>query len=189
VATEQSLLERSNGQCELCAAQAELAPFEVEGAQGRDDTAVMLCETCTSQITGSDSLDSNHWRALNDSMWSPVPAVQVMAWRMLKRLSDESWAQDLLDMLYLDEELLAWAEAGVASAADDQVVTKDCHGTVLQAGDSVVIIKDLDVKGTSFTAKRGTTVRNISLTDNPEHIEGRVNGTRIVILTQFVKKA
>ncbi len=189
MATEQSLLERSNGKCELCGAQADLAPYEVEGAVGRDDTAVMLCETCTSQITGSESLDPNHWRALNDSMWSPVPAVQVMAWRMLKRLSEESWAQDLLDMLYLDEELQAWAEAGMASSADDEVVTKDCFGTVLQAGDSVVIIKDLDVKGTSFTAKRGTTVRNISLTDNPEHIEGRVNGTRIVILTKFVKKA
>lgn len=52
------------------------------------------------------------------------------------------------------------------------------------------MIKDLDVKGTSFTAKRGTLVRNISLDmDNHEHIEGRVNGTRIVILTKYVKKA
>lgn len=187
--SEQALLERCNGKCELCAAETELAPFEVEGAEGRDDTAVMLCATCTGQISGSDSLNPDHWRGLSDSMWSPVPAVQVMAWRMLKRLSDESWAQDLLDMLYLDEELQAWAQAGRVQVAEDQVQTRDCHGAVLQAGDSVVIIKDLDVKGTSFVAKRGTTVRNISLTDNPEHIEGRVNGTRIVILTKYVKKA
>ena len=60
---------------------------------------------------------------------------------------------------------------------------------MLQAGDNIVIIKDLNVKGTSFVAKRGTAVRGISLTDNPEHIEGRVNGTRIVILTCFVKKS
>jgi len=51
------------------------------------------------------------------------------------------------------------------------------------------LIKDLDVKGAGFTAKRGTAVRNISLTSNPEHIEGRVNGTRIVLLTCFLKKS
>ena len=52
------------------------------------------------------------------------------------------------------------------------------------------MIKDLDVKGTSFTAKRGTAVRGISLVaDNPEQIEGRVNGTQIIILTKYVKKA
>ncbi|WP_372653863.1 PhnA domain-containing protein, partial [Draconibacterium sp.] len=51
------------------------------------------------------------------------------------------------------------------------------------------MIKDLNVKGGGFTAKRGTAVRNISLVhDNPEHIEGKVNGQHIVILTQYVKK-
>jgi protein PhnA len=52
------------------------------------------------------------------------------------------------------------------------------------------LIKDLAVKGAGFTAKRGTTVRNISLVpDNEEHIEGRVNGQQIVILTKFIKKS
>jgi len=60
----------------------------------------------------------------------------------------------------------------------------------LAAGDTVTLIKDLDVKGTSFVAKRGTSVRNISLVKNNEQqIEGRVNGTQIVILTKFVKRA
>jgi len=59
----------------------------------------------------------------------------------------------------------------------------------LQAGDNVTLIKDLDVKGANFTAKRGTMVRGIGLTDNPEHIEGRVNGTRIVIISAYTKKA
>lgn len=59
----------------------------------------------------------------------------------------------------------------------------------LAVGDNVVLIKDLPVKGAGFTAKRGTPVRGISLVlDNPDHIEGRVEGQRIVILTQFVKK-
>jgi protein PhnA len=61
---------------------------------------------------------------------------------------------------------------------------------VLQAGDTVVLIKDLDVKGAGFTAKRGTAVRGISLVaDNPEQIEGRVNGQQLVLLTKFVKKS
>ena len=59
----------------------------------------------------------------------------------------------------------------------------------LAQGDTVVLIKDLPVKGANFTAKRGTAVRGISLVlDNPAHIEGRVEGQRIVILTEFVKK-
>lgn len=186
---DQALLARSNGKCELCGSETDLDAFEVTGAESRDDNQILLCATCRSQIEGQAPLDDGHWRCLNDSMWSPVPAVQVMAWRLLKRLSGESWAQDLLDMLYLDAELQAWAEAGPSAPADDQVPTKDCNGTILQAGDTVTIIKDLEVKGANFTAKRGTAVRGISLTDNPEHIEGRVNGVRIVLLTKYVKKA
>jgi protein PhnA len=74
--------------------------------------------------------------------------------------------------------------------SDDEVVRHlDSNGVVLEAGDTVTLIKDLNVKGSSLTAKRGTAVRNISLVpDNPEHIEGRVEGQQIVILTKFVKK-
>jgi protein PhnA len=66
----------------------------------------------------------------------------------------------------------------------------DSNGTILEAGDSVTLIKDLNVKGANFTAKRGTVVRGIFLVaDNPEHIEGKINGQQIVILTKFVKKS
>ena len=92
-------------------------------------------------------------------------------------------------MLYLEDELQAWVDAEADNAEEESVATLDSNGAVLEAGDNVVIIKDLNVKGTSFVAKRGTAVRNISMTNNPEHIEGRVNGTRIVILTCFVKKS
>ena len=153
------------------------------------DEAAHVCGTCNGQLTEADDINSNHWRCLNDSMWSQVAAVQVMAWRLLKRLDSESWAQDLLDMMYLEDDTKAWAESGIADADESVVIHKDCNGATLAAGDTVVITKDLNVKGTSFTAKRGTAVRGISLTNNPEHIEGRVNGTRIVILTCFVKKA
>ena len=120
-------------------------------------------------------------------MWSQVPGVQVMAWRMLNRLKSEAWTQDLLDMLYLDDEILAWAKA--TGEGEEKIIHKDSNGNVLQNGDTVTLIKNLDVKGANFTAKRGTAVRRISLVeDNPEHIEGKVEGQQIVILTKFVKK-
>lgn len=135
----------------------------------------------------NEAVESNHWRCLNDSMWSEVPAVKVIAYRMLNRLKAEGWPMDLLDMLYLDEETLGWAKA--EAAAETALVHKDSNGAILQAGDTVTIIKDLNVKGSSLVAKRGTAVRNITLVhDNAEQIEGRVEGQKIVILTQYVKK-
>lgn len=189
--TEPILRERSGNKCELCAATEQLAVYAVpDSPDTTAEQSIYICNTCREQIEDADKVDVNHWRCLNDSMWSPVPAVQVMAWRMLKRLSAEGWPQELLDMLYFDEEQLAWAEAGIKKTDNENsVVHKDSNGAVLEAGDSVSLIKDLKVKGANFTAKQGTAVRNISLVaDNPEHIEGRVEGQRIVILTQFVKK-
>lgn len=186
-----ALLERSNAACELCASTSNLSIFEVPPvAEPNSDKAVLVCDTCLSQITKNTEMDSNHWRCLNDSMWSQVPAVQVVAYRMLTRLSkSEGWAQDLLDMMYMEDETKAWADYNVAEDQIEAVApTRDSNGAVLVAGDNVTLIKDLEVKGANFTAKRGTPVRNISLTDNPEHIEGRVNGVRIVLLTQFIKK-
>jgi len=189
--TEQILRERSGDKCELCGATEQLAVYAVPDSPA--DTAeqsIYICAACREQIEDPDRVNVNHWRCLNDSMWSAVPAVQVIAWRMLKRLSAEGWPQELLDMLYFDDEQLAWAEAGLRSASDENTVQhKDSNGAVLEAGDTVTLIKDLKVKGANFTAKQGTAVRNISLVaDNPEHIEGRIEGQRIVILTQYVKK-
>lgn len=189
---EQILQERSGSHCELCGSENNLSVYSVPHSASDDaDHSVLLCDTCRNQIENPETADQAHWRCLNDSMWSQVPAVQVMAWRQLKNLSHEVWAQDLLDMLYLDEETLAWAEAGVTAATgnDDTAPTLDSNGNVLQDGDSVTLIKDLVVKGANFTAKRGTMVKNISLTNNPEHIEGRVNGVQIVLVANFLKKA
>jgi protein PhnA len=136
-------------------------------------------------------MEANHWRCLNDSMWSQVPAVQVVAWRLLTRLRDEGWPRELLEMLYLDENTLRWAQAtDEGNSAELNVKHVDTNGTVLEAGDTVTLIKDLNVKGANFTAKRGTAVRGISLVaDNAEQIEGKVNGQQIVLLTKFVKKS
>lgn len=188
---ESELIARSQNQCELCGATEQLSSFVVEPKTGaQSDECAWLCATCQSQMPQAASLDQQHWRCLNDSMWSQTPAVQVLAWRLLNRLSSEAWAQQALEILYLDEATLAWAQAESKSAAEETVVHRDSNGAVLQSGDTVTLIKDLVVKGANFTAKRGTAVRNISLVrDNAEQIEGRVNDQQIVILTQFVKKS
>nr|WP_320120230.1 PhnA domain-containing protein [uncultured Marinifilum sp.] len=187
---EKELHARSGSICELCGASENLKAYEVAPSNKTADQNILICETCLKQIEDTDKVNVNHWRCLNDSMWSTVPAVQVMAWRMLNRLRAEGWPQDLLDMLYLDEETMAWAQAtGEGEEDEDTVKHLDSNGVELQAGDNVVLIKDLKVSGAGFTAKRGTAVRRISLVhDNAEHIEGRVEGQHIVILTKYVKK-
>lgn len=188
---KQALITRSEGKCELCSSTTALTSYEVTGSQDMStvEQSALVCATCQLQLDGSVELDENHWRCLNDSMWSQVPAVQVLAYRQLHALSNTDWAPDLLDMLYLEDALLAWAQQGLTDTDENGMVCKDSNGATLSAGDTVTLIKDLVVKGANFTAKRGTTVKNISLSDNPEHIEGKVNGTRIVLLTQFLKKA
>ncbi len=186
------LTTRSGGQCELCSANTQLAIYKVPKSPNvGTDASVLICDTCHTQLENPEKVDVNHWRCLNDSMWSQVPGVQVIAWRMLTRLRAEGWPQELLEMLYLDDETLEWAKAtGEADDPEDTIVHKDANGGILQAGDTVVLIKDLVVKGANFTAKRGTAVRNISLVhDNASHIEGRVNGQQIILLTQYVKKS
>jgi|TARA_B110001469_G_C9463948_1_gene233555 protein PhnA len=189
---EQSLMQRSNSSCELCAADNNLNVYTVPPtAEAITERAVLVCKTCLDQIEVPDTMNANHWRCLNDAMWKPVDAIQVMSWRLLTRLAvkGEVWAQDLVDMMYLEEDMQQWAKATESDASAVTSDHKDSNGAALLEGDSVTLIKDLDVKGANFTAKRGTMVKNISLTDNSKQIEGRVNGTRIVLLTKFLKKA
>lgn len=185
---QQMLEERADSKCELCESSDNLSVFEVAPVESNNsDKCILVCGTCSAQLQGEVEPNDNHWRCLGSSMWSTVPAVQIVSWRMLKQLSSETWALDLLDMLYFEDDMLSWAEAGLQSGGNSP--TFDSNGTELKSGDTVTLVKDLDVKGGGFTAKRGTTVKKISLTDNPEQIEGRVNGVRIVLLTKFLKKA
>lgn len=187
---EQLLTKRSEAKCELCESVDGLKVYEVPPATGNMDDAVFICPKCMAQIEKKEELDSTHWQSLITSMWSEVPAVQVMAWRMLNRLRNESWAAESIDMLYLDEERLAWAKASGDHEGDSSVdLHKDCYGAVLQNGDNVVLVKSLDVKGSTVNAKVGTVVRNIRLVaDNTEQIEGRIEGQLIVILTKYLRK-
>ena len=188
---EQQLRERSGNSCELCRAETgSLSAYEVSHAPERAENAILVCGKCQAQIEKKEDLDSSHWRGLSETMWSEVPAVQVAAWRMLQRLRQESWAADLLDMLYLDDENLAWAKASGDHELDSAVeLHRDCNGNVLQDGDTVVLTKSLDVKGSTLNARMGTVVKNIRLVkDNTEQIEGKIEGQVIVILTKYLRK-
>ena len=187
---EELLAKRSGNQCELCEATEGLKVYEVPPATGNMDDAILVCPKCLAQIEKKEELNSAHWQCLTTSMWSEVPAVQVMAWRMLNRLSNESWAAEQLDMLYLDDEKLNWAKASGDHESDSTVeLHRDCYGAILQNGDNVVLTKSLDVKGSTVNAKVGTVVRNIRLVpDNKEQIEGRIEGQQIVILTKYLRK-
>jgi protein PhnA len=188
------LEERSGNTCEICAAtdtlevKVSLEAYEVpDSPKNVKDTAIFACETCRMQLKGESEVEPNHWRALNDSMWSTVPAVQVVAYRMLDQLRPEGWPVDLIDMMYMEEDTKQWAEDGIQRGP--KIIHKDANGNILHRGDSIVILKDLDVKGSSLIAKRGTAVRNISLVhENANQIEGKVGPTQVVLLTQFVKK-
>ena len=170
--------------CELCASDESVTLFELPVSDGSEEQSLYLCGVCKTQIE-EDSLDANHFNSLNDSMWSQTPAVKIMSYILWSRLA----RQDMLEMMYLEEEELKLAEQAI-NADTNKLVYRDANAVALQAGDSVVILKDLEVKGAGFTAKRGTTVTRIALAPNDAtHIEGRVNGTKIFIKTEFVKKA
>ena len=188
---ERELKKRSNSICELCTNDENLQVYIAPPSKDENlNNALIACSICVDQIENPDATDANHWRCLNDSMWSEHKPVQIVAWRILSRLRKEGWPQDLLDMMYLEDETLEFAKStGEGEADPEKLIHRDVNGVILEAGDSVVLIKDLKVKGSSLVAKQGTAVRNIRLDrENAEYIEGKVGPTQIVIITQYVKK-
>lgn len=183
-----SLARRAKSSCELCGETGSLQIFEVPPVKDPNlDACLLICEVCNQQLKQMEQLDPKHWFGLQERIWSENPAVQVMAWRILQQLKDQSWALDLLDQIYLEDQVLHWAQTGAESDASGRKVF-DSNGIALANGDNVHIIKDLNVKGANFTAKRGTLVKSIRLGDDPEHVEGKVNGTAIMLKTCFLKK-
>lgn len=184
---ERELIKRSGGKCELSGVTENLKVYQVlPTRKGGIEESILASATCIDQIENPETMDLNLWRCLNDSMWSEYLPVQIVSWRMLSRLRN----QELLEQMYLDEDDLAWAKAtGEGEDDENKLVHRDSNGVILQAGDSVVLIKDLKVKGSSMVAKQGTAVRNIRLDhENATYIEGKVDGQQIVIITQYVKK-
>ena len=185
---ERKLKDRSGSVCEISGAEHDLVVYVLPPTNERTvENSVLLAKHLNDQIENPETTDEKDWRGLSESMWSEHLPVQIVSWRMLARLKNT----DLLDMMYLDEEALEWAKATGEGDEEDEnkLVHKDSNGVTLLDGDSVVLIKDLDVKGATFTAKRGAAVHNIKLVwDDANLIEGRVENQNIYILTQYVKK-
>ena len=185
---DSALLARANNQCELCGSEAGLTAYDVPPITLRSlDKTVLMCSTCHQQIEKPETMTPNHWRCLNDSMWSQTPAVQVMAWRVLNRIKGEGWPDELLEMLYLEDAVKKWA------AADDYLHTMDeptvdINGVPFAPGDSAIMVKDIFITGANFTAKRGAVVKNIALTDNDQQVDCTLNGTRVVLRGKYLKK-
>jgi len=169
-------------ECELCKSTDDLCLYEVSG---RDDESITVCKTCFEQLNDDSKIDESHWYCLNDSMWSENDAVKVVAFRMLTKLNN----QEALDMIYLEDDVRDWAESGIEVVDEDAEIKKDANGNILNNGDTITVLKDLDVKGSSIVAKRGTVVKNIRLGDVSGHIEGKINGTAIYLKCEFIKKS
>jgi len=106
------LTSRSRAKCELCTESGvSLSIFEVPPAPKEPalDQVLHLCETCSSQLDKPKSMLPGHWRILSETIWSEIPAAQVMSVRVLKHLAkSESWAQEILEDAYLEEEVEEW---------------------------------------------------------------------------------
>jgi len=188
---QEDLITRSENKCELCNSTDHLSVYEVPPTGNPNlENCIFICKTCKGQIEKTEQIDQNHWKILGETMWSVHTPVQVVAWRMLSRLRNESWALDYLDILYLEDEALAWAKKTGDHESNPIVEFHlDANGTRLLDGDTVVLTKTLDVKGSTLSAKLGTVVKNIRLVaDNTDQIEGKIDGQTIIILTQYLRK-
>jgi protein PhnA len=185
MAISEKLKERNSGLCELC--NTEDANHEYTVSPKNDDSIdnqVALCDTCLSKVDSKD--EAFHWRCLEGSVWNPQPAVQALSYRILHNYKDEDWASHIISLVDWDENVVQWAMT--AHEIPDAHI--DAFGNKLENGDTVVLTQQLNVKGTSFSASKGTVVKKIKLVhDNHEQIEGKINDQVIVILTKYVKKS
>ena len=83
-----------------------------------------------------------------------------------------------------------WPKNGEAENSDEESIVKDANGNVLNDGDTITVIKDLKVKGSSSVVKVGTKVKNIRLVDGDHDIDCKIDGIGAMKLkSKFVKKA
>jgi len=183
MAISAALKERSQGICELCNNLPGIHEYTVSPKDDRAAHQVVLCDDCLNAMGEKDKGD--HWRCLEGSIWNIAPAVQALSYRLLQTYKQEEWASEVINSVDLDENIIQWA----MSAFEVADVHTDAFGNVLENGDTVVLTQGLNVKGTSFTAAKGTVVKKIKLVnDNTEQVEGKINDQTIIILTKFVKK-
>ena len=114
------LVRRAKSKCELTgAAGVSLRPYEVPpvAAEPAFDHTLLVSEECHGMLENPERLAGRAWQCLAEAVWSEIPAVQVVAWRMLNELaSREDWAREVLDGVFLDPEVEAWAKAAPLSS-------------------------------------------------------------------------
>lgn len=183
MAIAEKLLERSGDLCELCNTENAASAYTVSPKEDAIENQVALCTKCTDAIHKEEK--GAYWTFLEGSIWNPEPAVQALSYRILQANKDEEWATNIISSVELDENIVQWA----LSVFETTEAHKDAFGNTLANGDTVVLTQALDVKGTSFSAPKGTVVKRIRLVpDNAAQIEGKINEQTIVILTKYVKK-
>ena len=184
MAISKQLQERSDNTCELCTAGPATTAYTVSPRQGdRPEDQVAVCDTCLEAIEKKETGD--YWRFLEGSIWNPEPAVQALSYRLLQLNQESDWAAGIISSVEPEDTIVQWA----LSVFEVVEVHRDAFGNELQSGDNVVLTQALDVKGTSFSAPKGTVVKKIRLVnDNTGQIEGKINEQTIVILTKYVKK-
>lgn len=178
------LNERCQGLCELCTTESATIAFAVS-PQNNDviENEVALCNSCMNAL---NSKDASHWQCLSGSIWNTEPSVQALSYRILYGYKEVEWANDIINSVELSENVVTWAMSSYQAAE----VHKDSNGNTLSNGDSIVLTQALNVKGTSFSAPKGTIVKKIRLVpDNTEQVEGKINDQTIVILTKYVRKS
>ncbi|RFS20158.1 PhnA protein [Chitinophaga silvatica] len=184
MALGKNLSERSGDICELCVASPATTEYTVSPKSDDDiQNQVAVCDACLQAINKGET--GEYWRFLEGAIWNPEPSIQALSYRILQTCKENDWAADILSSVEPEENIVQWA----MSAFEVEEVHRDAFGNALAHGDNVVLTQGLDVKGTSFSAPKGTIVKRIRLVpDNIEQIEGKINDQTIVILTKYVKK-
>jgi len=182
-----ALLKRGDSKCEFCKSDEDLSAYDIPPITQRSlDKSVLVCSSCLHQIENPEEMEPNHWRCLNDSMWSEIAAVQAMSWRLLNRLNGQGlgWPDELLEMLYLEDDVKKWAMSDMRPVDEP---TLDMNGVPFTVGCSALLTKDRYITGANFMAKRGSIVKNIGLTHKSTSVDCNLNGFRIVLSTGYLK--
>jgi protein PhnA len=112
------LARRAKSKCEITgAAGVSLWPYEVPpvGVEPDMERTLLISEECHEMLDHPERLAGRAWQCLAESVWSEMPAVQVVCWRMLNELAKrEDWAREVLDEVFLDPAVEAWAKADPA---------------------------------------------------------------------------
>ena len=180
-----ALKNRCKDTCELCSTEAAAIAYAVSPKNNDHiENEVALCNTCLAAL--DDKTAALHWQCLAGSIWNTEPSVQALSYRILYQFKEEDWARDISNGVELEEPVVHWA----LTAFEEKDAHRDSNGNELQHGDTVVLTQGLNVKGTNFTAPKGTIVRKIRLVpDNTGQVEGKINEQTIVIITKFVRKS